>query len=124
MTGSAAKSGIIWRMLIILAAYFGLKYYGGEAGRIILYPITRLVTFLHELGHALGAVFTGGTVEDVIINNDGSGLTRTIGGSRPIILMGGYLGSAILGNLLVYIGAKKAKFSGLTLKIKQTENSS
>lgn len=111
-----SNAGILLRMLLILAAYFGLKYYGGEAGRIILYPITRLVTFLHELGHALGAVFTGGSVHDVVINNDGSGRTLTSGGSRTIILMGGYIGSAILGNLLVYIGAKKAKWSGFALK--------
>jgi len=47
-------------------------------------------------------------------------LTKTIGGSRGIILMGGYIGSAILGNLLVYIGAKKVKWSGYTLKILAT----
>ncbi|NNE28167.1 MAG: hypothetical protein HKN16_00930 [Saprospiraceae bacterium] len=109
-------SGILLRLVLILAAYFGLKYYGGEVGRIILFPITRLVTFLHELGHALGAVITGGDVLDVIINNDGSGKTVTAGGSRGVILAGGYIGSAILGNLLVFIGAKKAKLSGYTLK--------
>lgn len=109
--------GILLRMLLILAAYFGLKYYGGEAGRIILYPITRLVTFLHEFGHALGALLTGGSVVEVVINDDGSGLTKTRGGALGVILMGGYIGSAIFGNLLVYIGAKKAKWSGYTLKI-------
>ena len=36
----------------MLAIYFGLTYYGGENGRILLSPIRMLVTFLHEFGHA------------------------------------------------------------------------
>jgi len=96
-------------MIIILALYFGLRYFGGEVGRNILYPIILLVTYLHEFGHALGALITGGSVEDIMINSNGSGQTRTIGGSAPVILMGGYLGSAIFGNILFLIGAKFKK---------------
>ena len=65
-----------------------------------------LVTFLHELGHALGAIFTGGEVRNLQINPDGSGFAMTAGGNRSIILMGGYLGSAIFGNLLFLIAAR------------------
>ena len=79
-------------------------------GRKLMYPIRLLVTFLHEFGHAMGALFTGGSVENVQINADGSGFTRTAGGSRAIILMGGYLGSALLGNLLLFIGARAKTF--------------
>lgn len=93
-------------MLAILAIYFGLTYYGGDIGRRILYPIRLFVTFLHEFGHALGAVITGGWVEEVQINHDGSGWTRSANGNRPITIMGGYLGSAIFGNILFYVGAR------------------
>ena len=111
------KNNILLRILLILAIYLGLKYFGGEYGRIILYPFTLLVTFLHEFGHALGALITGGSVEGITINPNGSGLTTSRGGSLSVILMGGYLGSAILGNLLFYIGARKSKWSGITLNI-------
>ncbi len=100
------RSNILIRMILILAIYFGLRYFGGEWGYKILYPVILLVTYLHEFGHAFGALITGGHVEDIMINSDGSGLTRTIGGNAPIILMGGYLGSAIFGNLLFLIGAR------------------
>jgi hypothetical protein len=100
------KGSIFFRMIIILAIYFGLTYFGGDIGRKIMYPIRLFVTFLHEFGHALGAVITGGWVEEVQINKDGSGWTRTANGNRPITIMGGYLGSAIFGNLLFYIGAR------------------
>jgi len=103
------KTGIFIRMLAILAVYFGLTYFGGELGRKILYPIRLFVTFLHEFGHAIGAVITGGWVEEVQINQDGSGWTRTANGNRPVTIMGGYLGSAIFGNLLFYVGAKAKK---------------
>jgi len=99
----------IGRVLLILGLYLGLRYFGGDVGRKILYPITLLVTFLHEFGHALGAVLTGGSVEQVQINADGSGYTVSRGGIRSVTIMGGYIGSAILGNLLFYVGTKSQK---------------
>lgn len=65
---------------------------------------------MHEFGHGIGAVLTGGWVEEIQINRDGSGWTRSVGGSRSVILMGGYLGSALFGNILFYVGAKQEKF--------------
>lgn len=94
------------KMLVMLAIYLGLTYFAGDYGRILLYPIRMLVTFLHEFGHAAGALLTGGNVANVEVRADGSGVTWTSGGNRTIILMGGYIGSAIFGNLLFYIGAK------------------
>ena len=73
-------------------------------GRMILYPFKLLVTMLHEFGHAMGAVVTGGDVDSIKINIDGSGWCRTAGGSSGIILMGGYIGSALFGNFLLYMG--------------------
>ena len=99
----------IGRVLLILGIYLGLRYFGGDIGRKILYPITLLVTFLHEFGHALGAVLTGGSVEQVQINSDGSGYTVSRGGIRSVTIMGGYIGSAILGNLLFYVGTKSQR---------------
>lgn len=102
------------RLLLLLMTYLILKFFGGSLGSIVLYPITLLVTFLHEMGHALGAILTGGAVEGMQINADGSGYTITTGGNRGIILMGGYLGSAILGNLLLYIGLQKPQWASRT----------
>ena len=90
----------------MVLVYGVLKFAGGSFGNLVLYPVTLLVTFLHEFGHALGALLTGGTVEGMQINADGSGYTVTRGGSPGIVLMGGYLGSAVLGNVLFRIGAK------------------
>jgi hypothetical protein len=49
------------------------------------------------------------------INLDGSGLTTTTGGNPAVTLMSGYIGSAIFGNILFYIGAKVPRFHRITL---------
>ena len=100
---------IIGRVLLILGIYLGLRYFGGNIGAKILYPITLLVTFLHEFGHGMGAILTGGSVNEIQINPDGSGYTTTMGGIRSIVISGGYIGSAILGNLLFYVGTRGQK---------------
>lgn len=103
------------RVVGVLVVYLVLKYLGGSFGETVLYPITLFVTFLHEFGHAFGAIITGGSVENLQVSQDGSGFTATRGGNRAITLMGGYLGSALLGNILFYIGARKPKLAQYTL---------
>jgi len=97
------------RVVLITTAYFGLTYFGGQIGWKLLYPIRIFVTFLHEFGHAIGAIITGGSVEHIRINANGSGLTTSLNGNFPVVLMGGYIGSALFGNILFYIGAKQTK---------------
>ncbi|MDA9128988.1 M50 family metallopeptidase [Candidatus Gracilibacteria bacterium] len=69
-----------------------------------MYPINLGVTFMHEFGHAFFAFITGGSVLELQVNTDGSGLATTSGGFRSLVLMGGYIGSAIFGNILLRIG--------------------
>lgn len=111
------RQSILIRMIVLLGIYVGLRFYGGEYGRMALTPIILLVTYLHELGHAVGSWITGGSVVDITINQDGSGLTRTREGSEAIILMGGYIGSAIFGNILFLIGAKFKKLVKPTILV-------
>lgn len=73
---------------------------------ILFYPVMILVTFFHELGHAIFAVLSGGAVHNMVIYLDGSGVTTTSGGSESLTIIGGYLGSAIFGNLMVYAGTR------------------
>jgi len=71
-------------ILSILVVYIGLTYFGGDIGRKIMYPLRLFVTFLHEFGHAFGALITGGDVLGFVVNEDGSGVTTTRGGVRSI----------------------------------------
>lgn len=106
-----------YRVFAFLLVYGMLKFFGGSFGQLVLYPVTLLVTFLHEFGHAMGALITGGSVVSLQINADGSGYTVTRGGSQAVVLMGGYLGSAVLGNLLFHIGARHRQLTHHTLLV-------
>lgn len=106
-----------YRLLAILLVYGLLKFFGGSFGHLVLYPVTLMVTFLHEFGHALGALLTGGSVEGMQINADGSGYTLTRGGNQAVVLMGGYLGSAFLGNVLFHIGVRYRSYTHHTLLV-------
>nr|WP_319400652.1 M50 family metallopeptidase [uncultured Carboxylicivirga sp.] len=79
-------------------------------GRLILYPITLLVTIFHETGHALFALLTGGSVHGIQINQNGSGYATVAGGLSFLVIPGGYIGSAIWGNLILYIALYKEKY--------------
>ena len=110
-----SRSSLALRIIIITAIYFGLSTYGGLFGWKILYPIRLFVTFLHEFGHAAGALMTGGAVEYIEIETNSAGVTSTFNGNASVILMGGYIGSAIFGNLLFYIGARRHSWVKPTL---------
>ena len=109
------RENLLMRTIAVAFIYILLRFMGGSFGNIILYPITLLVAFLHEFGHAFGAGITGGSIQGVQINPDGSGMTTTVGGSTAITLLGGYIGSALFGNLLFYIGVKQPKYHRVAL---------
>lgn len=63
----------------------------------LLYPFRIFVVLAHELGHAIAAWVTGGSVERIALRLDESGDTLTRGGSPFVILNAGYLGSLLFG---------------------------
>lgn len=66
-------------------------------------PFRLFVTYVHEAGHSLAAIATGGEVRGFIVNSNGSGLATTAGGTRAIILPAGYIGAALFGALLFFL---------------------
>jgi len=97
-------------LFALLTIYFLLKYII-PYGTYIVYPITLLVTFLHEFWHSFFALITGWWVNSVQINSDWSWYAITSGGVTSIVLMWWYIWSAIFGNILLYIWTKKEKAS-------------
>jgi hypothetical protein len=69
----------------------------------VLYPFRLFVTFVHESGHGIAALLTGGEFGRMVVSADGSGFATTSGGIRAIILPAGYLGAALFGALLFYL---------------------
>jgi hypothetical protein len=70
--------------------------------RFLLLPLIYYNTHIHELCHAIAAIVTGGQVGFIEVFGDGSGLTQTRGGSGFLIASAGYVGSSIVGGILVF----------------------
>lgn len=66
----------------------------------LLYPFRLFVTYIHEAGHGLAAILTGGQFIRFEVFADGAGQAVTAGGSRALILPAGYLGAALFGAVL------------------------
>lgn len=81
----------------------------------LTYPIRLLVTFLHEGGHALAALLTGGVVDFIKVFPDGSGVTGTRGGLEIAIVSAGYLGATLYGAALIALVRRRARGRTLLL---------
>lgn len=73
----------------------------------VLYPFMIFSTWVHEMCHGLAAILTGGGVKELFVYKDGSGLayTWTTGENwkRAFVASGGYVGTALLGGLLLLL---------------------
>lgn len=63
-----------------------------------------LVIAFHEFGHAITAVLTGGKVKSISLDPREGGVTHMVGGKSAITLPAGYLGSSLIGALLIFCG--------------------
>ena len=100
-------------LLLSVAVYVLLSYTPGI--KIITFPIEMLCTFLHEFGHAFFGIISGGSVNSLCVNPDGSGVTTISGGNGPLLTMGGYVGSAVFGNVMIRMGSESR--ASISLKV-------
>lgn len=75
----------------------------------LAYPLRLLTTLVHELGHGLAALITGGAFLRFVVFPDGSGLAYTAGGLRWLIIPAGYVGAALFGAALIGLGADQRR---------------
>ncbi len=80
------------------------------------YPFRLLMTIVHELGHGLAAVLTGGEFIRFVVYPNGAGLAFTQGGWRFLVIPAGYLGVALFGAGLILLG-RSAKWGRLSLAL-------
>ncbi len=71
---------------------------------LLNYPFRLLITIIHELGHGVAALITGGRFLSFEVSPNGNGLAFTSGGLRYVIIPAGYLSVAIFTALLIMIG--------------------
>lgn len=69
----------------------------------LTYPLRLFVTMVHELGHGLSSILTGGEFLRFEVSERGAGLAYTRGGIRAVVIQAGYLGTAIFGAVLLVL---------------------
>jgi len=67
-------------------------------------PFEWFETFFHEISHGLAAIFTGGSVDKIVLSYNGAGLCYTRGGSSLLVAFSGYAGAALWG-AFIFVGA-------------------
>ena len=75
--------------------------------KLALAPLALLNTHLHELCHAAAALLTGGSVDHIKVFSNLGGVTHISGGSTPIVAAAGYVGTSIIGGLLILVAGRK-----------------
>lgn len=82
----------------------------------ILYPLKLLVVFFHESSHAIATILTGGTVKELVINQQQGGHVISQGGNQFIILSAGYIGSLLWG-VVIYLSSIKSHYDKVIMAV-------
>ncbi|KAI9774162.1 MAG: hypothetical protein M1840_005255 [Geoglossum simile] len=91
--------GIIAVYVVVIALLWNIPYV-----RWVLWPFKMLVIAFHEFSHAFMALCTGGRVESISLDPHEGGVTHMRGGINALTLPAGYLGSSLIGALLIFCG--------------------
>ncbi|MBM4171519.1 MAG: hypothetical protein FJ214_06590, partial [Ignavibacteria bacterium] len=84
---------------------------------IVIYPIKLITVLLHEISHAIAAIFTGGKIVTMNINQDLSGQCTIEGGNQVLIASSGYFGSLFFGLMFIFSAYKIKKSNFLIVPI-------
>jgi hypothetical protein len=107
VVSSSTRKNPNGRRLLIAATLASVVLAFVPGADILLYPVVLFGTIVHEGGHAVMAILTGGGVQSIGINPDGSGVTYSIGGIPAFTYMAGYLGATLFGAAALHIGRRK-----------------
>ncbi|KIN72167.1 M50 family metallopeptidase [Sulfitobacter guttiformis] len=96
-----------WQLLVLTGVVFAFWQ------TPVVVPLKILIVFLHELSHALAALLTGGSVVQISLSPDQGGFAITRGGNLFVILTAGYLGSLVLGVMLLMVALRSTADRGV-----------
>jgi hypothetical protein len=89
------------RSLLILSTLAVVVIWQVPYGRQLLYPLTLLATYAHEMGHGITALLTGSEFDRLVLHADGSGMAVWRGNpgrvATALIAAGGLVGPTFAG---------------------------
>ena len=97
-------SRLHWKSLLWLTAVYVTVVLAWETAAV--YPLRILVVYLHEISHGIAAYATGGEVEMLHVFAEEGGSCHSRGGNRFLILSSGYLGSMLVGAMILLVATR------------------
>jgi len=102
------------KMLIGLMAFFFVLWFllpllfpfAARAIYLVTLPVRHLGVYVHEMGHGLGALLTGGRFHWFEMELMRGGVAITSGGLKLAVLLGGLLGPTIFGAVLLQVSTR------------------
>jgi hypothetical protein len=97
---------------LLLATALSLLLWFLPYAELLAWPFRIFVTFIHEGGHALAALFTGNAVHSLSVSPDGSGMVYSTDAgllSSMFVSSAGYLGAMTFGALLLWLVRHRVK---------------
>lgn len=95
------------RTLLILSTAATVLVWQLPYGRQMLYPLTLLATYAHEMGHGLTALLLGAQFDQLLLHADGSGMAVWHGNpgriATALIAAGGLVGPTVAGITLLLL---------------------
>ncbi|GAA5823205.1 hypothetical protein JCM11251_007523 [Rhodosporidiobolus azoricus] len=91
--------GVIGAYAVVITILWNVPYV-----HWVLYPWKMLVIAFHEFSHAAAGCCTGAKVKSITLDPREGGCTMMAGGVGAVTLPAGYLGSSLVGALLVFCG--------------------
>ncbi|OGB33623.1 MAG: hypothetical protein A3F78_01955 [Burkholderiales bacterium RIFCSPLOWO2_12_FULL_61_40] len=106
------------RTLLILSTAATVLIWQLPYGRQVLYPLTLLATFAHEMGHGLTALLLGAQFDQLLLHADGSGMAVWHGNpgriATALIAAGGLVGPTVAG-VTVLLLSRSPRFARAVL---------
>lgn len=93
--------------LLLAASGASLLVWVVPVFKVILAPLALLNTHLHEFCHAAAALLTGGSVSHIKVFSNLGGEAPIAGGLTPVIAAAGYVGTSLIGGLLILVAGRK-----------------
>ncbi|GAB4576298.1 MAG: hypothetical protein Kow0077_32040 [Anaerolineae bacterium] len=75
----------------------------------LLAPFRYFVTTVHELGHGLAAILSGGSFRAYQVYASGAGVATTASPSPWLVIPAGYVGTALFGAALLYLNNRTGR---------------
>lgn len=113
MMQSVQMNPVYRNAALILLVLLSLVFWNS----VVITPVKLFVVLLHELSHALAAILTGGSVERIEIDPRIGGLAVTRGGWSWVVVSSGYIGSMILGSMILITSVRSSRTRLLTAGI-------